>query len=315
MIAHLSQLETLLLVAASLMFALSLTGLALAQRRNRMAARLARARSLRIADGPSGHSLLATLGSNPVRRLGEWIAKGPLLGRAEMVLIQKKLMAAGFDRPGTAPYVVGLKFMLAVMLSLALWLWLGSGQDGSDAVLLLLLLGGALAGWRAPDLVLAHKARQRRTIIERGMPDALDLLVICGEAGLGLDTALTRVAEEIRPAYPALGKELTLTAAEMRVLPDRHTALVNMAERLEIEVLRSITATLTQTMRYGTPLGQALRVLANEMRRERMVQFEEKAARLPVMLTVPMVVFILPCVFIVVGGPAVLDLIAAFSKF
>jgi hypothetical protein len=86
MIAHLSQLETLLLVAASLMFALSLTGLALAQRRNRMAARLARARSLRIADGPSGHSLLATLGSNPVRRLGEWIAKGPLLGRAEMVL-------------------------------------------------------------------------------------------------------------------------------------------------------------------------------------------------------------------------------------
>jgi tight adherence protein C len=101
----------------------------------------------------------------------------------------------------------------------------------------------------------------------------------------------------------------------MRVLPDRHTALVNMAERLEIEVLRSITATLTQTMRYGTPLGQALRVLANEMRRERMVQFEEKAARLPVMLTVPMVVFILPCVFIVVGGPAVLDLIAAFSKF
>ncbi|UEM07241.1 type II secretion system F family protein (plasmid) [Skermanella rosea] len=175
------------------------------------------------------------------------------------------------------------------------------------------LAGTALAGWRLPDIVLSRLVRNRRAAIERGLPDALDLLVICGEAGLGLDIAFERVAREMKQAHPELGKELAITAAEMRVLPDRYAALANMADRLKLETLRSLVATLSQTMRYGTPLGQALRVLANEMRRERLVRFEERAAKLPVLITLPMVGFILPCVFIVVAGPAALDLLATLA--
>jgi tight adherence protein C len=115
-------------------------------------------------------------------------------------------------------------------------------------------------------------------------------------------------------AHPPLGKELTIVAAEMRVLPDRFMALANMAERLQLDSVGSMVATLNQTMRYGTPLAQALRVLSAEMRAARLVRFEERAARLPVLITLPMIGFILPCVFIVIAGPAVLDIIKIWLK-
>jgi tight adherence protein C len=138
--------------------------------------------------------------------------------------------------------------------------------------------------------------------------------VICTEAGLGLEPAIERVALEIAPAHPAVAEELTNTAHEMRVNADRRAALANLGLRTGLQSLRRLGATLIQTMQYGTPLSQALRVLAAEMRQEAMTRFEARAARLPVLLTVPMIVFILPCVFLIVGGPAVVAVIQALRQ-
>jgi tight adherence protein C len=251
----------------------------------------------------------------PLERFGAVLAKGPLIGQAEMALIKGQLATAGFGKPGAAAYFVGLKAVLALTFVMSCWIWLEAKTVPASLLMTVgTLLASTLAGWRLPDLVLTRLAKRRREAIERGLPDALDLLVICGEAGLGLDIAFERVAREMKQAHPELGAELAITAAEMRVLPDRFLALANMADRLKLETLRSLVATLSQTMRYGTPLGQALRVLANEMRRDRLTRFEAKAARLPVLITLPMIGFILPCVFIVVAGPAALDLIHTLSS-
>jgi tight adherence protein C len=275
--------------------------------RRRLNARLDRIRqTASVAQG----SPAAVAPPGPLRRFGALLANGPLIGRAEMELIKGRLEAAGFNQQGAAARYVGLKAVLVLTAALLGWIWLETRTVPASPVLVAgTLICAALGGWRLPDIILSKMVRTRREALERGLPDALDLLVICGEAGLGLDIAFERVAREMKQAHPELGKELALTAAEMRVLPDRYLALANMADRLKMETLRSLVATLSQTMRYGTPLGQALRVLANEMRRERLVKFEEKAARLPVLITLPMIGFILPCVFIVVAGPAALDLV------
>lgn len=150
-------------------------------------------------------------------------------------------------------------------------------------------------------------------MIQRALPDALDLLVICAEAGLSLDAALKRVAEEIGHTCPELGDELGLTAVELGFLPDRRSALHNLTRRCHLASLRGVVNTLQQTEKYGTPLSNALRVLSNEFRHERLMKAEEKAARLPVILTVPMIVFILPALMIVLIGPAAIRTIDAMS--
>jgi tight adherence protein C len=137
------------------------------------------------------------------------------------------------------------------------------------------------------------------------------MLVICSEAGLGLEPAITRVAAEIGHAHPAVAEELRLTASELRIVVDRRVALQNMGARTGLESLKRLGATLIQTLQYGTPLSQALRTLSAEMRTEALTKFEERAARLPVLLTLPMILFILPTVFAVVGGPAALKVMAS----
>jgi len=162
-----------------------------------------------------------------------------------------------------------------------------------------------------PDYVVRSRRNAFLKRVQAGLPDALDMMVICSEAGLGLEPAITRVAVEIGQAHPAVAEELLLTASELRVIPDRRTALLNMGSRTGLESLKRLGATLVQTLQYGTPLSQALRTLSAEMRGEMLVRFEERAARLPAVLTVPMIVFILPTVFMIVGGPAMLSVIAS----
>jgi tight adherence protein C len=140
------------------------------------------------------------------------------------------------------------------------------------------------------------------------LPDALDMLVICTEAGLGLELAIDRVGRELGAAHPDVAEELLNTAREMRVNADRRSTLMNMAARAGLPSLRRLAVTLVQTLQYGTPLSQALRTLSSEMRQEALTRFEARAGRLPALLTVPMILFILPCVFMVVGGPAVVHL-------
>ena len=164
--------------------------------------------------------------------------------------------------------------------------------------------GSFLLSYKAPDLWLRNKVQKRTSAIRKGLPDALDLLVICAEAGLTVDASFGRVARELGKAYPELGDEFALTSIELGFLTDRRSAFENLANRIDLESIRGVVTTMIQTEKYGTPLASALRVLSAEFRNERMMRAEEKAARLPAIMTVPLILFILPVLFIVILGPA-----------
>lgn len=172
---------------------------------------------------------------------------------------------------------------------------------------------GALAGSYLPDLWVRNIADRRRESIRKALPDGLDLLVICTEAGLALDAALSRVAREIGPTSAELADELGITVTELRFMPERRKALENLAERVDLAAMQALVTTLVQTERFGTPISQALRVLASELRTQRLLRAEEKAARLPATMTVPLILFVLPALFIVLMGAAVLDIIDVMS--
>lgn len=175
-------------------------------------------------------------------------------------------------------------------------------------------LGVTVFGAYLPDLLVYNASQKRRDAIRKALPDALDLMVICAEAGLSLDATLMRVAEEMESTSPELSDEFSLTGLELGFLPDRRTAMQNLAKRTDLTVLRGMVGTLLQAERYGTPLAQSLRVLSAESREERAMKAEEKAARLPALMTVPMIVFILPPLFVVLIGPAALRTMDAMSK-
>lgn len=165
-------------------------------------------------------------------------------------------------------------------------------------------LGATLVGAYLPDLIVRNAAAKREDKLRKSLPDGLDMLVICAEAGLSMDSSLSRVADEMGDALPELADEFSLTALELGFLPDRRKALDNLASRVDQPGIRGLVNTFIQTEQYGTPLAQALRVLSRELRTERMLKAEEKAARLPAVMTMPMVLFILPPLIIVLLGPA-----------
>jgi tight adherence protein C len=178
--------------------------------------------------------------------------------------------------------------------------------DLAPSTRLFAVLGGAGLGFFVPEMYVRNLVKKRQLLLARALPDGLDLLVICAESGLSLDVALERVANEIGGASPALAEELSLTSIELGFLPERRQALLNLNRRTNLPSIRGVVNTLLQTEKYGTPLSQSLRVLANEFRDQRLLKAEEKAARLPATLTVPMILFILPVLFIVLVGPAVI---------
>ncbi|MEJ5975294.1 type II secretion system F family protein [Novosphingobium sp. PS1R-30] len=172
----------------------------------------------------------------------------------------------------------------------------------------------AVISYKAPDIFLQNMISKRTDAIRKGLPDALDLLVICAEAGLTVDAAFARVAKELGRAYPELGDEFTLTSIELSFLTDRRQAFENLAYRVNLDSVKGVVTTMIQTERYGTPLASALRVLSAEFRNERMMRAEEKAARLPAIMTVPLILFILPVLFVVILGPAACSIGDAFSN-
>jgi len=171
----------------------------------------------------------------------------------------------------------------------------------------------AIAGWIIPILFIAYVVRQRTKAVGLGLPDALELLVVCVEAGLSLEDGLQRVARELEESQPALADELILTWAEINILPSRAQALANLADRVNVPSVRSVVGMLTQSLRYGTPLAQSLRVGAVEMRNDQMMLLEERASRLPALMTIPVMLFIMPTIFLIIGGPAALRLMDTFS--
>ncbi|WP_310476674.1 type II secretion system F family protein [Sandarakinorhabdus sp.] len=264
-------------------------------------------------------ALLAPVGKagpynpGPLRRIGDWLADSPLVGSREVGLLRQNLYAAGFTRPDAVDWYIGFKMVLAGLLLSAAALWVQIGQPSATTALLV-LLGATVAGLKGPDIVLNQRAAARRAAIDRGLPDALDLLVVCGEAGIGLELALERVASELKSVHPELATELGVTVSEMRLLADRLQGLTNMGDRVRLDSVRTIASTLSQTMRYGTPLGRALRTMTADFRLARQMKMEAAAARLPVIITLPMIMFILPSTALVVAGPAFLQLIDALRR-
>ncbi len=187
-------------------------------------------------------------------------------------------------------------------------------QARSDAYLVGLGSLGAIFGWFLPHLVVDRLALNRRRSVARGLADAIELLVIAVEAGLSLDEAIDRIVHELRSAQPAMAEELALTGADLKILPSRDEALRRLAARVNLPSVQSVVTTLSQTMRYGTPLAQALRVVAAERRNDDLIRLEEQANRIPVLLTIPMIVFILPSIFLVIGGPAALEIFDQFVR-
>ncbi|MGH7029385.1 MAG: type II secretion system F family protein, partial [Stellaceae bacterium] len=175
-------------------------------------------------------------------------------------------------------------------------------------------LAAVFIGFYAPRIYLRNAAGKRAKRLQLALPDGLDLMVICAEAGLSLDATLVRVARELAASWPELAEEFAITAAELTFLPDRRQAFDNLNNRTDSDAIRAVVNTLQQTAKFGTPLAQSLRVLSIESRAARMTRAEEKAARLPAMLTVPMILFILPTLFIVLLGPAAINIMDTFSK-
>jgi tight adherence protein C len=225
------------------------------------------------------------------------------------------LSRAGWRSPDALTVFLGVRLAaplgIGTMLYLMLPVWF---HTMTPAVHGLAALAGVIVGAYAPTLFVQNTIATRGQKIQRGLPDALDLFVICAEAGLSLEAALTRVSREIGPSCAELADELGLTAIELGFLPNRRDALGNLAKRVDTPSIRGLVNTLAQTEKYGTPLAQALRVLAGEFRNMRMMKAEEKAARLPAILTVPMIIFILPPLFIILLGPAIIQVLATLPK-
>jgi tight adherence protein C len=249
-------------------------------------------------------------------RIGRSIAASPAVGRAEQQRLLGVLAAAGIKGQASLSGFVSSKLCAAFVWAALVWLFLEWSQwfAGSATIRIAVLFGALLVGWRIPDFVLKRLVARRRLRLEVGIPDALDLLVICAEAGLSLDQAVEQVSRDLRASNRTVADEFATTAAEMRVLPNRGEALENLVERTGLKTLRSITVTLAQAIRFGTPLAESMRILAAEMRTERMMRIEERAARLAVLLSIPLALFILPCIMIVIGTPVALRVIDTFKN-
>ncbi|WP_428377987.1 type II secretion system F family protein [Lichenicoccus sp.] len=246
-----------------------------------------------------------------VASLGFAVVRTGLLSKRTLTELEQTLQAGGFRGGSGLGLFVGSKMLLVVILPVIAFVLLGHvhmrpilhiGAVGAAAVI----------GLLSPDYVIRNMRQKYLKAVERGLADALDMMIICAEAGLALEAAIRRVGIEIVHAHPKLAEELSITSGELNMISDSRVALTNMGARTGLVSLRRLGGTLVQTIQYGTPLSVALRTLATELRQETLTRYEEKAARLPVLLTVPMILFILPCVFLIVAGPIAVQVIQKF---
>ncbi len=296
-------------VAATLLGGVVL--LAQIERQQRLAARI---RAVQAGPGHTARSLSERQGSSVsaaqvVAELGGLVTRSGLLSARTREDLEATLATAGFRGSNALALLVGSKLLLLVGLPLTVLALLHSLQM-RPAVLHLLVSASAVAGLLAPDFAISRMRRAHLQALDRGLPDALDMMVICANAGLGLEPAIGRVAQEIRYAHPAIAEELFQTATELQMHADSRIGLANLGIRTGLPGLKRLGATLVQTMQYGTAVTEALQMLSAEMRHEMLTRCEERAARLPVLLTMPMILFILPCIFLVVGGPAAIKVMA-----
>jgi len=239
-----------------------------------------------------------------------------MLQDSQIKVIEQKLAQAGIRKREWAVAVVLARLVLPIVLGglAALVIYYANYFPAWGSFKRFMVFAAAVGlGYKGPDIYLSNLIQKRTDAIRKGLPDALDLLVICAEAGLTVDASFERVARELGRAYPELGDEFSMTSIELSFLTERRQAFENLAFRVNLDAVRGVVTTMIQTERYGTPLASALRVLSAEFRNERMMRAEEKAARLPAIMTIPLILFILPVLFIVIIGPAACSIADAFS--
>ena len=240
-----------------------------------------------------------------------------VLQESQVKIIQQKLAQAGIRNKELAFVVIFARMVLPIVLGfigvVSLY-WLEMFPDWGPFKRFIAFAILVVGGYKGPEIYLQNRAKKRTDAIRKGLPDALDLLVICAEAGLTVDAGFNRVARELGRAYPELGDEFALTAIELAFLTERRQAFENFAYRVDLDAIKGVVTTMIQTERYGTPLASALRVLSAEYRNERMMRAEEKAARLPAIMTVPLILFILPVLFIAILGPAACSIADTFGE-
>jgi tight adherence protein C len=264
-------------------------------------------RAAPVAGRAIGSSLL-----RPIVRLGETMRDSALISARDQAEFRRIMTAAGLDPNRAVPVFLAAKALLLLVLPLGaiaaiLSMGLKVAQGGMVlAIAFYLVVVG-------PNWVIGMLRRPFQNSLRRGLPDALDLMVVAAEAGLGLETAVDRVAREMIGSNRAIALEFNILVQELRLLPERRMALERLAERTSMEGFKRLAATLSQTLRYGTPLAQALRVLAAEMRQDRQLRLEEKAVRLPALLIGPLILFILPALFIALIGPSILEIGKTFG--
>ncbi|GFE74439.1 type II secretion system F family protein [Novosphingobium sp. TCA1] len=249
-------------------------------------------------------------------RMGAFLGKLKMLQDSQLRDIEQKLAQAGIRNKEWAVAVVFARLVAPIVMggTAALVIYgIDYFPQWSSFKRFMGFAAMLIAGYKGPDIFIKNMITKRTDAICKGLPDALDLLVICAEAGLTVDAAFDRVARELGRAYPELGEEFSLTSIELSFLTERRQAFENLAYRVNLDAMRGVVTTMIQTERYGTPLASALRVLSAEFRNERMMRAEEKAARLPAIMTVPLILFILPTLFIVILGPAACSIADAFS--
>jgi tight adherence protein C len=240
-------------------------------------------------------------------RMRSMLSSLKVLQDSQLKDAQIKLMQAGIRSKDLAVIVIFARLLMPIFIGGGVVLWVygfGGLADWTPFKRYAAVAASLVLSYKAADIWLGNKITKRSNEIRKGLPDGLDLLVICAEAGLTVDAAFARVSKELGRAYPELGDEFALTAIELGFLTERRHAFENLAMRVSLDAVRGVVTTMIQTEKYGTPLASALRVLSAEFRNERMMRAEEKAARLPAIMTVPLILFILPVLFIVILGPA-----------
>jgi len=273
---------------------------------------------LRALDTRASNAVMGINGqSAPLQNISGWFSSlGTRYRRyyapENLEQLRTVLQSSGFNHHRTLPIWIGLKTISMVLFPvIALVLAQLSGRAPADVLVLTLI--GVVIGIMGPRLMLSVLKRRFDAAIRLGTPDMIDLLVVCSEAGMGLESGLGRVAEEMNETNPAMAWVLHRLLDDLRILPNRSDAFENLASTSE--GLRRFGTMVAQTLQYGTPVGQALRSIAVDLRRERITKLEERAHKLGAKLTIPMVLFLLPAMFVIMGGSPVLHLVRSFASF
>jgi len=294
---------------------LTSTGLVLlrqARRQDRVAARVRMIHGQQPTPRTGGEAIaMRTAVTHAVAAIGQLILRSGLLSAGTRAEFEQTLATAGLRGANGLALFVGGKLLLVAGLPLLTFLLLPSGTLPGMLGKLAPAVAG-LVGLLAPDWLIGRRRKRYQRRLEQGLPDALDMMVICAQAGLGLGAAIVRVAAELQGGRREVAEELALTANELQMNSDSRVALINLGTRTGVDGYKRLSGTLVQTMQYGTPLTDALRMLAAELRQDILTRYEARAARLPVLMTLPTVLFILPCVFLIAGGPAIIQVMKAF---